>query len=52
MLAHSSHSQGIKVLFDVSNESKLGVKLRINYSALSFSSPIDIMGGLFIKVAL
>jgi hypothetical protein len=52
MLAHSSHSQGIKVLFDVSNESKLGVKLRFNYSALSFSSPIDIMGGLFIKVAL
>jgi hypothetical protein len=52
MIARSKHSQGFKVLFNISNESKLGLKIRVNYIDLSFNSGVDISGGLFIQAAL
>ncbi len=52
MIARSSHSQGIKVLFHISNESKLGLKIRLNYLDISLKSQADIVGGIFIQAAL
>jgi len=52
MISHSSHSQGVKILFNISNASKLGLKIRVNYLDLSFNSNVDISGGLFIQAAL
>ena len=52
MIPHSSHSQGVKILFNISNASKLGLKIRVNYLDLSFNSNVNISGGLFIQAAL
>ena len=52
MISHSSHSQGVKILFNISNASKLGLKIRVNYLDLSFNSNVNISGGLFIQAAL
>ena len=52
MISHSSHSQGVKILFNISNASQLGLKIRINYLELSLNSNVDISGGLFIQAAL
>jgi len=52
MISHSSHSQGVKILFNISNASKLGLKIRVNYLDFSFNSNVDISGGLFIQAAL
>ena len=52
MIPHSSHSQGVKILFNISNASQLGLKIRINYLELSLNSNVDISSGLFIQAAL
>jgi|TARA_Y100000310_G_scaffold212179_2_gene213004 hypothetical protein len=52
MIFKSSHSQGIKVLFNLKNRSRLGVKLRLNHTALSFRTDFEISGGIFIQTAL
>ena len=52
MIPHSSHSQGVKILFNISNASKLGLKIRVNYLDLSFNSNVNISGRLFIQAAL
>ena len=52
MISHSSHSQGVKILFNISNASQLGLKIRINYLELSLNSNVDISSGLFIQAAL
>ena len=52
MISHSSHSQGVKILFNISNASQLGLNIRVNYLDLSFNSDVDISGGLFIQASL
>ena len=51
MILHSSHSQGVKILFNISNASKLGLKIRVNYLDF-FNSNVNISGGLFIQATL
>ena len=52
LMARSSHSQGVKVIYPLSNGSKLGFKTSMTYASLSFNSSVEISGGIFIQVTL
>ncbi len=52
MMARSYHSQGAKVLFNLSNGARLGIKIRADFAHLSWRSEIEISGGIFIQAAL
>ena len=51
MILHSCHNQGVKILFNIANASKLGLKIRVNYLDY-FNFNVNISGGIFIQATL
>ncbi len=52
MMARTHHSPGAKILFNLSNGSRLGFKIRADFAHLSLRSEFGISGGIFIQAAL
>jgi len=52
VMSRSSHSQGGKVLFNLSNGSRFGFKIRAVNKNLSFDSGANFSGGIFIQTTL